>query len=364
MRAAVAADREASLNAVWSALLDVHSWSGVATTTPVTRYVHVDNLGSTNVTSSASGTLAQLFSYAPYGSVLLNQNSATTTAARQYIGQYYDGNLGLLYLNSRYYNGVQGQFTTEDPVFLSTPSQQNIQDPQSLNAYSYSEDNPITREDPWGKYSEIDGGMTDFGFSGQIGIQYTLSPLVVNLTDAGGGGYGFGVMPFSYSAPAGPVPQYQNPITTYGGDAALIIGAENQTNIESYSEGHVNVQNRSTDSQSIVATGFGADAYVREQISIPLIGSPFCVFCTVPTTGLKLASASNFSTPNYVAKSPSIYYSNSPQTTTISAYGSQTSARSNVPIAGGGSGLPATVNQGGTSYYRNSSGLLSTSPGH
>jgi hypothetical protein len=29
-----------------------------------------------------------------------------------------------------------------------------------------------------------------------------------------------------------------------------------------------------------------------------------------------------------------------------------------------GGGLPATVSQGGVTYYRNSSGLLSTTPGH
>jgi hypothetical protein len=36
-------------------------------------------------------------------------------------------------LNARYYNGAQGQFTSEDPVFWG---QQNLGDPQSLNAYA------------------------------------------------------------------------------------------------------------------------------------------------------------------------------------------------------------------------------------
>jgi hypothetical protein len=36
-------------------------------------------------------------------------------------------------------------------VFLGQPNQQNLQDPQSLNPYSYSEDNPITKSDPSGK---------------------------------------------------------------------------------------------------------------------------------------------------------------------------------------------------------------------
>jgi RHS repeat-associated protein len=59
--------------------------------------------------------------------------------------------VGRALLNARYYNSTQGQFLTEDPIFLS--SSQNLQDPQSLNAYAYSQDNPITKEDPNGRFS-------------------------------------------------------------------------------------------------------------------------------------------------------------------------------------------------------------------
>jgi RHS repeat-associated protein len=119
-----------------------------ATATAITRYNHPDNLGSTNVTSDSSGNLAEWFDYAPYGSVLASENTGTTTAARQYIGQFADAT-GLSYLNSRYYNGSQGQFLSEDPIFLGT--QQSLQNPQGLNSYSYSEDNPITQSDPAGR---------------------------------------------------------------------------------------------------------------------------------------------------------------------------------------------------------------------
>jgi len=55
----------------------------VATTTPVVRYVHPDNLGSTEVTSDTNGNLAQWFDYAPYGSLLASSNTGTTTVAWQ-----------------------------------------------------------------------------------------------------------------------------------------------------------------------------------------------------------------------------------------------------------------------------------------
>jgi RHS repeat-associated protein len=92
-----------------------------------------------------------------------------STNARQYIGQYTD-NSGLSYLNARYYASSQGQFTSEDPVFLGT--QQNLGDPQSLNAYSYSEDNPIIKEDPSGNCPQcalaaIGAGA---GIAGQYGV--------------------------------------------------------------------------------------------------------------------------------------------------------------------------------------------------
>jgi RHS repeat-associated protein len=140
--------------------------NGTASGTAITRYVHPNNLGSTNVTSDASGNLAQWLDYAPYGSVLASENTGTTTAARQYIGQFADPS-GLSYLQNRYYNPNQAQFTSEDPTFLAvgnpnqvqqlTQKQQNIllADPQQLNAYSYGRDNPVTLYDPNGTQAEL-----------------------------------------------------------------------------------------------------------------------------------------------------------------------------------------------------------------
>jgi YD repeat-containing protein len=52
------------------ATIDQELVNGTATGTAVTRYVHPDNLGSTNVTSDANGNLAQWLDYGPYGSVI------------------------------------------------------------------------------------------------------------------------------------------------------------------------------------------------------------------------------------------------------------------------------------------------------
>jgi RHS repeat-associated protein len=56
-------------------------------------------------------------------------------------------------LNARYYEGNRGQSISEDPVFWG---RQNFANPQSLNVYSYANDNPINRSDPNGLASDID----------------------------------------------------------------------------------------------------------------------------------------------------------------------------------------------------------------
>jgi len=87
--------------------------------------------------------------YYPYGATRIATSTYPTNEKRQYIDQFSDAQTNLSYLNARFYDGQRGQFLSEDPVFLATS--QNYFDPQSMNAYSYSEDAPITKKDPSGK---------------------------------------------------------------------------------------------------------------------------------------------------------------------------------------------------------------------
>ena len=61
-----------STNYIWNgdtllATIDQTLYNGAATGSPITRYIHPDHLGSTNVVTDASGTVAQLLDYYPYG---------------------------------------------------------------------------------------------------------------------------------------------------------------------------------------------------------------------------------------------------------------------------------------------------------
>ena len=154
----IAATSSASITNQWSAPTEPDSVAGdvelVAAVPTVISYVLDDNLGGTNVVTNASGSIVEALDYYPYGQARMDTTSGGYAGeVRKYIGQVYDAPTQLLYLNARYYNANQGQFISQDPVFLGNPSQQNLSNPQTLNAYSYSEDNPITGADPSGKLS-------------------------------------------------------------------------------------------------------------------------------------------------------------------------------------------------------------------
>jgi len=124
-------------------------------TSTATHYVLNDNLHGTNLVTDTLGNIAETLDYYPYGQARMDMKAGSYSGSdRKYIGQVSDPASGLDYLNARYYDSARGQFTSEDPVFLGDPKAQKLNNPQSLNVYSYSEDNPITKSDPNGKCIE------------------------------------------------------------------------------------------------------------------------------------------------------------------------------------------------------------------
>jgi RHS repeat-associated protein len=122
-----------------------------SSTTATTRYVLNDNLGGVNIVTNASGTIAETLDYYPYGQTRMDTKTGSYAGEkRQFIGEEYDSSSGLDYLNARYYDSTRGRFISEDPVFWGDPQRQNLANPQSLNSYSYSGDNPVTKSDPKG----------------------------------------------------------------------------------------------------------------------------------------------------------------------------------------------------------------------
>src|SRR3989344_5652766 len=141
-------------------------WKEIETQGTVTteRYIYPDHLGNVQVVTDEKGAPIQIQDYKTFGSQDLNDTSGTYDSSRKYIGQEFDQDTGLLYLNARYYNPAIGRFLSQDPVFwaigdekevrrLTGKSQQEIlMNPQNLNSYSYANNNPVTNSDPSGNF--------------------------------------------------------------------------------------------------------------------------------------------------------------------------------------------------------------------
>jgi len=120
------------------------------------QYIHTDHLTGSNVATNNSGTLVQLLDYYPYGSMRIDQTT-TYDEQRKFTGHEFDRSTSLTYANARYYKQNIGRFLSQDPVFLSIGAQEKLslikllKNPQSLNSYSYSLNNPVRYVDPSGE---------------------------------------------------------------------------------------------------------------------------------------------------------------------------------------------------------------------
>ena len=130
-------------------------------------YDHTDHLNSIAVVSDSSGASVSLLDYFPFGSQRISSGSYNST--RQYIGERFDSDTTLNYLNSRYANTLQGRFISQDPIFW-TP-ENFLNDPQQLNSYSYARNNPITLSDPSGKWfgEYLSGKQSGSDFAQEVG---------------------------------------------------------------------------------------------------------------------------------------------------------------------------------------------------
>lgn len=108
------------------------------------NYYHNDHLGSTNVLTSQTGTLVEETKYDPWGEV----KTGGTKSKFLFTGQEKDLETSLNYYNARYYDSHIRRFTQPDDII------QNVYDPQSLNRYSYVNNNPLRYTDPTGHYIE------------------------------------------------------------------------------------------------------------------------------------------------------------------------------------------------------------------
>ena len=94
--------------------------------------------------------------YYPFGSQRICAG-VSCSAEKRYIGEYYDVDTALNYLNARYYDSSLGRFISEDSAFWNP--EKFLMDPQQLNSYSYARNNPVVLIDPGGKAAVLFGAF-------------------------------------------------------------------------------------------------------------------------------------------------------------------------------------------------------------
>ncbi|TPI72107.1 RHS repeat-associated core domain-containing protein, partial [Mesorhizobium sp. B2-8-9] len=102
-------------------------------------FLHRDHLASVRMVTDSSGAIAEATSYATYGERL---NSGFQTQ-KSYIGERFDPETGLLYLNARYMDPVLGRFISPDDW---DPTKDGV----GTNRYAYAQNDPVNKSDPNG----------------------------------------------------------------------------------------------------------------------------------------------------------------------------------------------------------------------
>lgn len=112
----------------------------------VKYFLHRDHLASVRMVTDAAGAIVEQTNYAAYGERL---NTGFQTQ-KGYIGERFDPETGLLYLNARYMDPVLGRFISPDGWDPTLPG-------VGTNRYAYAGNDPVNRSDPNG---HADGGET------------------------------------------------------------------------------------------------------------------------------------------------------------------------------------------------------------
>ncbi len=120
------------------------------------HWLQNDQLGSSRYITDATGSAVSSSTYDAFGGP--RQQNGTQSNFR-FAGQENHGDLGLLYMRSRWYDPGAGRFISPDAMAGSVAA------PQSLNAYTYVQNSPCNSRDPSGL--SIQGG----GRTGVSGVQ-------------------------------------------------------------------------------------------------------------------------------------------------------------------------------------------------
>jgi len=124
-----------------SRLLSTITKSG---STELTEYQHPDRLGTKLITDTTLNTAKEQATL-PFGTEIPAETAATSN--QRFTSYDRSTTTGLDYAVNRTYNSGQSRFTQVDPIGMGDSS---LGDPQSLNLFAYTRNNPVDFVDPSG----------------------------------------------------------------------------------------------------------------------------------------------------------------------------------------------------------------------
>ena len=135
-----------------------------------TYYFEKNLQGDIIAVYNASGTIFVGYTYDAWGNCTTTYyNGGGSTGARfnpfRYRGYYYDADLGLYYLNSRYYDANTGRFISPDDASVIGATPEALTD---KNLYTYCDNNPVMRQDEDGEFWHIVVGSVIGGVVGGV----------------------------------------------------------------------------------------------------------------------------------------------------------------------------------------------------
>ena len=165
-----------------------------------TCYLSWDHLGSTRMVTDQNAQVVSRHDYLPFGDELTsgyagrpNPWGGNENVNQKFTGKERDSESGLDYFGARYYGSALGRFTSPDWSEGAIPiPYADLHNPQSLNLYTYVQNNPLSVADPDGHSCKSDaGGETGkwLACNGVVGdiAGYTVNAVKDTLVAAGKG---------------------------------------------------------------------------------------------------------------------------------------------------------------------------------
>ncbi len=159
-----------------------------------TSYFHHDHLGSIAAVSNAAGVVVERMAYDPWGKRRFSNGTNDRLDAlygvstdRGYTMHEHLDEMGIIHMNGRVYDPLNGRFMSSDPI---------IQEPgnlQSYNRYAYVFNNPLLFTDPsgysaWTKFRDRVLKPVAFAYIGYLTGGLAMNAIIPSSMGVAGGG--------------------------------------------------------------------------------------------------------------------------------------------------------------------------------